>query len=74
MAKKKYDFAGWATRNDVKCADGRTIRRNAFKENDGKTVPLIWNHDHDEPEAVLGHALLENRDEGIYAYCSFNDI
>lgn len=73
MAKKKYDFAGWATRNDVKCADGRTIRRNAFKENDGKTVPLIWNHDHDEPEAVLGHALLENRDEGIYAYCSFND-
>lgn len=73
MAKKKYDFAGWATRNNVKCADGRTILRNAFKENDGKTVPLCWNHDHNDPQNVLGHALLENREDGVYCYCSFND-
>jgi hypothetical protein len=70
---EKYDFSGWATRNDLLCGDGRTIRKNAFKENDGKTVPLVWNHDHANADAVLGHALLENRDDGVYAYCKFND-
>jgi len=70
---ENYDFSGWATRNDLLCGDGRTIRQNAFKENDGKTVPLVWNHNHGDQEAVLGHALLENRDEGVYAYCKFND-
>ena len=70
---EKYDFSGWATRNDLLCGDGRTIRKNAFKDNDGQTVPLIWNHDHTNPDAVLGHALLKNRDEGVYAYCKFND-
>lgn len=69
----KYDFSGWATRNDLKCSDGRTIRRNAFKDNDGQTVPLVWNHQHNNPENVLGHALLKNRDEGVYAYCTFNE-
>ena len=69
----KYDFSGWATRNDLRCSDGRTIRKDAFKDNDGQTVPLVWNHQHNEPFNVLGHALLENRDEGVYAYCSFND-
>ena len=69
----KYDFSGWATRNDLLCGDGRTIRKNAFKDNDGKTVPLIWNHDHGNPEAVLGHAVLEHRDDGVYAYGKFND-
>lgn len=69
---KTYDFAGWATRNNVRCADGRTIMQNAFKENDGQKVPLVWNHRHDDPYTVLGHALLENRDEGVYAYCKFN--
>lgn len=69
----EFDFSGWATRNDLLCGDGRTIRKNAFKDNDGQTVPLIWNHDHSSSEAVLGHALLENRDEGVYAYCTFND-
>lgn len=69
----KYDFTGWATRNDIKCSDGRTIRRNAFKDNDGETVPLVWNHSHDDPMNVLGHALLENRDEGVYVYGTFND-
>lgn len=69
----EYDFSGWATRNNIKCSDGRTIRRDAFKDNDGKTVPLVWNHSHDDPANVLGHALLENRDEGVYAYCTFND-
>ena len=68
-----FDFSGWATRNDLLCSDGRTIRKDAFKANDGQTVPLVWNHDHSNPDAVLGHALLENRDDGIYAYCSFND-
>ena len=68
-----YDFSGWATRNDLLCGDGRTIRKNAFIENDGETVPLIYNHDHSNPDAVLGHALLQNRDEGVYAYCTFND-
>lgn len=68
-----YDFSGWATKNDIKCSDGRTIRKNAFIENDGMTVPLVWNHRYDDPMNVLGHALLQNRDEGVYAYCSFND-
>ena len=68
-----YDFSGWATRNDLLCGDGRTIRKNAFKDDDGQTVPLIWNHDHTNADAVLGHALLENRDDGVYAYCKFND-
>lgn len=68
-----YDFSGWATRNDLLCGDGRTIRKNSFIENDGETVPLIYNHDHSNPDAVLGHALLQNRDEGVYAYCKFND-
>ena len=67
-----YHFSGWATRNDLTCGDGRRIRKDAFKDNDGTTVPLIWNHDHKNQDAVLGHALLENRDEGVYAYCTFN--
>ena len=70
---EKYDFSGWATRNDLLCGDGRTIRKNAFKDNDGVTVPLVWNHEHNDPNAVLGHALLENRDSGVYAYGVFND-
>ena len=69
----KYDFGGWATRNNLLCSDGRTIMRDAFKDNDGQTVPLVWNHQHNEPENVLGHALLENLDDGVYAYCKFND-
>jgi hypothetical protein len=69
----KCDFSGWATYNDLECADGKTIRRNAFKDQDGSVVPLVWMHDHDNPEAVLGHALLENREEGVYAHCTFND-
>lgn len=68
-----YDFCGWATRNDLKCSDGRIIRKNAFKDNDGQKVPLVWNHQHNEAFDVLGHAILENRDEGVYAYCKFND-
>lgn len=68
-----YDFSGWATRNDLLCGDGRTIRKDAFKGNDGEKVPLFWNHNHNDPEDVLGHALLENREEGVYAYCEFND-
>lgn len=70
---EKFDFSGWATRNNLKCSDGRTIMKDAFKHNDGQTVPLVWNHQHNEPENVLGHALLENRDEGVYAYCTFNE-
>lgn len=69
----KYDFSGWATKNDLQCSDGRTIRRDAFKDNDGQTVPLVWNHQHNDSQNVLGHALLENRPEGVYAYCKFND-
>lgn len=69
----EYDFSGWATRNNIRCSDGRTILKDAFKHNDGQTVPLVWNHDHNDPLNVLGHALLENRDEGVYAYCTFND-
>ena len=70
---EKYDFSGWATRTDLKCSDGRTIRRDAFKGCDGKKVPLVWNHNHNDPNNVLGHALLENRPEGVYAYGTFND-
>ena len=68
-----YDFSGWATRNDLRCADGLIIREGAFKENDGMTVPLVWNHDHEDPYRVIGHALLENREEGVYAYGKFNE-
>lgn len=70
---EKFDFSGWATRNNLKCSDGRTILKDAFKDNDGQTVPLVWNHQHNEPFNVLGHALLENREDGVYAYCTFND-
>ena len=68
-----YDFGGWATRNNIECSDGRVIMKDAFKQNDGQKVPLVWNHQHDDPNEVLGHALLENREEGVYAYCKFND-
>lgn len=70
---KKFDFSGWATRNNLKCSDGLTIIKDAFKGNDNKKVPLVWNHQHNDPLNVLGHAVLENRDEGVYAYCTFND-
>lgn len=69
----KFDFSGWATRNNLKCSDGRTILKDAFKHNNGQTVPLVWNHQHNDPLNVLGHALLENREEGVYAYCKFNE-
>ena len=69
----EYDFSGWATRNDRLCADGRTIRKDAFKECDGTTVPLVWSHDHKNMNSVIGHALLENRDEGVYCYGKFNN-
>ena len=68
-----YDFSGWATRANLKCSDGRTIMKDAFKHNDGKVVPLVWNHQHNDPNEVLGHALLKNMDDGVYAYCKFND-
>lgn len=70
---ENFDFSGWATKVNLKCADGLTIMKDAFKHNDGQTVPLVWNHQHNDPTEVLGHALLENRDEGVYAYCKFND-
>lgn len=70
--ERVYDFGGYATRNNLRCSDGRTIMRDAFKENDGKKVPLVWNHQHNDPYNVLGHAILENRDDGVYAYCTFN--
>jgi len=70
---KNYDFSGWATKNDLRCSDGRIIRKDAFKDNDGRKVPLIWNHDHTSPSSVIGHAMLQNLDEGVYAYCSFNN-
>lgn len=70
---QKYDFGGWATRNDLKCSDGRIIRRGAFEVQDGAQVPLVWNHQRSGVDSVLGHAILENRDEGVYAYCSFNN-
>ena len=70
---EKYDFSGWATRNDLTCSDGRIIRQDAFKDCDGAIVPLVWMHSHDDPDNVLGHCLLENRPEGVYTYGSFND-
>lgn len=76
MGNPKYsdcDFSGWATRNDLVCGDGRIIKKDAFKDNDGKKVSMVWNHEHNDPNAVLGHAFLENRDEGVYAYGYFND-
>ena len=70
---KSYDFSGWATKNNLRCTDGRIIRQDAFKHNDGAIVPLVWNHQHNDPHNVLGHALLENRKDGVYAYCTLND-
>lgn len=70
---ENYDFSGWATKNDLRCSDGRTIRKDAFKDCDGKKVPLVWNHRHDENFNVLGHAMLKNKPNGVYAYCKFND-
>ena len=70
---KKFDFSGWATKNDLRCSDGRTIRHGAFADQNGQTVPLVWQHQHNDPSNVLGHALLENRDSGVYAYCTFNN-
>ena len=68
-----YDFCGWATRNNIQCSDGRIIRKDAFKGNDGQKVPLVWNHQHNDPTNILGHAVLENREDGVYAYCTFNN-
>lgn len=70
---EKFDFSGWATRNNLKCSDGRVIMKDAFKDNNGQKVPLVWNHQHNEPFNILGHALLENREEGVYAYCTLNN-
>ena len=70
---EKYDFSGWCTRTNLKCSDGRTILKDAFKGNDGQTVPLVWNHQHNDPFNVLGHALLKNCEDGVYSYCKFND-
>lgn len=70
---KEFDFSGWATRNNLRCTDGRVIRKDAFKGDDGCIVPLIWQHDHSTPSSVIGHAILENREEGVYAYCITND-
>lgn len=69
----KYDFSGWATKNNLRCSDGRVINKNAFQHNDGIKVPLVWNHQHNASDNILGHALLENREEGVYAYCTFNN-
>ena len=71
--KQHYDFSGWATRNDIECSDGRTIRKDAFIDNDGMSVPLVWGHRHDDPEKILGHCLLQNQPEGVYTYGYFND-
>ena len=71
--KINSDFSGYATKNNVKCSDGRTIIKDAFKENDGQKVPLVWQHLHDSLDNVLGHAILENRDDGVYTYGVFND-
>ena len=68
-----FDFCGWASKNNLRCSDGRIIRKDAFKHNDGETVPLVWNHDHTDPYRIVGHARLENRDEGVYAFGKFND-
>ena len=71
--KKTFDFSGYATKNDLKCSDGRTILRDAFKHQDGQRVPLVWQHMHNDPTNVLGHAILENREDGVYCYGKFND-
>lgn len=71
--EEKFDFCGWASKNNLRCSDGRIIRKDAFKHNDGETVPLVWNHDHTDPYRIVGHARLENREEGVYAYCKLND-
>ena len=71
--EEKFDFCGWASKNNLRCSDGRIIRKDAFKHNDGETVPLVWNHDHADPYRIVGHARLENREEGVYAYCKLND-
>lgn len=73
MSNTAYDFSGWATRYNLRCSDGRIIRKGAFKDCDGTTVTLVWNHDHDDVSSILGHAVLENRENGVYAYCAFND-
>ena len=73
MGKRKYDFAGWVTKNNIRCSDGVVIRHGAFKDNDGKKVPLVWQHNHSDPTNVLGHIMLEHRDEGTYGYGYFND-
>ena len=73
MKKGKFDFSGYATKNNLRCSDGRVIKKNAFKKNDNTRVPLVWQHQHDDPSNVLGHAMLENREDGVYAYCKFND-
>lgn len=70
---EKYDFSGWATKNNIRCSDGRTIKPDAFAEQDGSTVPLVWNHNHVDADNVLGHAILENREQGVYAYCYLNN-
>ena len=69
----EYDFRGYATKNDLLCSDGRIIRKDAFKNDDGRTVPIVWNHQHNEPSNILGHALLENCEEGVRVYGKFND-
>lgn len=73
MSNEAYDFSGWATRYNLRCSDGRIIQKDAFKDCDGEQVSLVWNHDHEGLESVLGHAFLENRENGVYAYCVFND-
>ena len=73
MTKRKYDFAGWATKYNVRCSDGKIIRHNAFKHLDNAVVPLVWNHEHDAPENIIGNAVLQHREEGVYAYCNFNE-
>lgn len=73
MKPEKYDFSGWATKNNLLCSDGVTIAKDAFAHNDGKKIPLVWNHQHNDPERVIGHAVLENREEGVYAYCLLNN-
>lgn len=73
MTKRAYDFAGWVTKNDIRCSDGVTIKHDAFRDNDGQKVPLVWNHDYNSPNNVLGHVLLENQATGVYGYGFFND-
>lgn len=70
---KKFDFSGWATKFNLKCSDGRTILKHAFEDSDGQKVPLVWMHDHKDVDKVLGHAILEQREEGVYAYCYLNN-